>query len=498
MGDDIENIKTTAEDLAIERAEQHFADPSALNMQFLQSTLNSSEFDGLSAGTGFSTASVKGLLPSSSSSSSSFAGLSPAFSGAGLLSAVAAADMGGFSSAMGMTAQVASAAPVTFGKSNIGESAVLAGLGNKALADSAVLPNIYSSLKPVANIDGPEVPVSAEFTQLMAMLEGGGAGVNPEDALMSLIAGIGSKPSAENLQAAIDAVVEQIGLLNNTFDPIFDGLSGEVQNQVASQNDMAGTDLGLSILDDAGVVSTTLSDLLGSLDVGSNPQLGSLLNLDSTFDGIASLVGSLPEVDLTPITTPVTDIVGGVVDGITDITNPITDPIIDPITDVITDITDPITDVITDITNPIIDPITDVITDITNPIIDPITDVITDITNPITDPIIDPITDVITDITNPITDPIIDPITDVITDITNPVVEVIDPILDPVTDLIDPVIDPILDLIPDVGLLSGLSSSSSSDSDGGLLGSLSSGISSTAGSEGGVLDGLFGPQDQTK
>jgi len=116
MGDDIQNIKNTAEDLAVERAEQQLADPSALNMQFLQSTLNTSEFEGLSAHSGFPGAAAKSQLHQSNQSSGSFSGLSPAYSGAGLLGAVGAADLSGASSAMGMAAQVASAAPVTFGK----------------------------------------------------------------------------------------------------------------------------------------------------------------------------------------------------------------------------------------------------------------------------------------------------------------------------------------------------------------------------------------------
>ena len=466
MGDDIQNIKTTAEDLAVERAEQQLADPSALNMQFLQSTLNSTEFDGLSAGSSFFTASAKGTIPNSSQAGSGFGGLSPAFSGAGLLGAVAAADMSSASSALGMAAQVASAAPVTFGKRDVGESATLAGLGNKALAEPNDLSNFINKstlLKPVANADGSLVPVSAEFTQLMAMLEGNGNGVNADDALMSLIDGLGQNPSAENLQAAIDAVLDQISLLSGTFDSVFDGLDGEVQSMLGSQNGLPSTDLGLSIRDDAGEVSMTISDLLGSVDVVSNPQIDSLLNLDSTFDEIVSLIDSLPELDLAPIT----------------------EPILDPITDVVDDVVD-------DVVEPILDPV-----------VDPITDVVDDVVEPILDPVVDPITDVVDDVVEPILDPVVDPITDVVDDVVDDVVEpildpVIDPILDPITDISDPLLDPILDPITDGGLLSGLSSSSNSDSDIGLLDSLSSGISSSAGSEGGSLDGLLGSLDQNK
>ena len=447
MGDDIQNIKNTAEDLAVERAEQQLADPSALNMQFLQSTLNTSEFEGLSAHSGFPGAAAKSQLHQSNQSSGGFSGLSPAYSGAGLLGAVAAADLSGASSAMGMAAQVASAAPVTFGKTAVGESASLAALGNRALSQPADLSKIsdFPLLKPVANADGSMVPMSAEFAQLMAMLEGSG-GINPDDALNSLISGLGGNPSPESLQTAIDAVLDQINLLNTTFEPVFDNLSGDVQNQFATQNGLPTGDLGLNIFEDAGEVSTVLTDLLGTINVGANPQLDSLLNLDSTFDDIASLVGSLPDLDLSPVTDPIADIVGGITDGIGGITDPVTD-IVD--------------DVVGGITNPVVDPIVDVITDVTNPVVDPIVDVITDVTNPVVNPIVDPI-------------------------------------LDPVTDVTDPLLEPILDpIVGGGGLLSGLTSSPS-ESDSGLLDSLSSGISSSAGSEGGALDGLLGSLDQTK
>jgi hypothetical protein len=470
MGDDIQNMKSTAEDRAVERAEQQLADPSALNMQFLQSTLNTSEFDGLSANSGFPGSAAKSQLHQSNPSGGGFSGLSPAYSGAGLLGAVAAADLSGASSAMGMAAQVASAAPVTFGKTTVGESASLAGLGNKALSQPTDLSKVsdFTLLKPVANPDGSLVPVSAEFAQLMAMLEGGG-GINPDDALNSLIGSLGQNPSPESLQTAIDAVLDQINLLNTTFEPVFDNLSGDVQNQFAAQNGLPSSDLGLSIFEDAGEVSTVLTDLLGTINVGANPQLDSLLNLDSTFDDIASLVGSLPDLDLSPVTDPVTDIVGGITDPVTDIVDDVVGGITDPVVD-------PIVDVITDVTDPVVDPIVDVITDVTDPVVDPIVDVITDVT----DPVVDPIVDVITDVTDPIVDPIVDPI------------------LDPVTDITDPLLEPILDPITGGGgLLSGLSSSSG-ESDSGLLDSLSSGISSSAGSEGGALDGLLGSLDQNK
>ncbi|MFN7506124.1 MAG: hypothetical protein ACK5Q1_11260, partial [Limnobacter sp.] len=263
MGDDIQNTRKTAEDLAVERAEQQLADPSAVNMQFLQSTLNTSEFDGMGANTGFAGSSAKSQFSSSSQQGGSFSGLSPAYSGAGLLGAVSAVDIGGASSAMGIAAQAASAAPVTFGKAAVGESASLAGLGNKALTQPAELSKTLELplLKPVANADGSMVPISPEFAQLMAMLEGSG-GMNPNDALNSLIGGLSQSPSPESLQTAIDAVLDQISLLNTTFEPVFDNLGSDVQNQVSAQTEMPSADLGLSIFEDAGEVSSTLTDLL--------------------------------------------------------------------------------------------------------------------------------------------------------------------------------------------------------------------------------------------
>lgn len=365
MGDDIQNTKATAEDLAIEREEQQLADPSAANMQFLQSTLVNNEFDGLGASTGFFNASAKPSISSPGHSGSGFSGLSPAYSGAGLLGAVAAADMGGASSAMGIASHVASAAPVTFGKETVGESATLAALGDKALAQQTADSN-SALLKPLANADGSMVPLSPEFSQLLAMLEGSDS-VNPDDALLGLVGGLGQIPGSENLQVAIDVVLEKINLLNSTFEPVFDGLAGEVQSQVGVQNALSSTDLGFSILDSADDVSTTLSDLLGSVDVVSNPQIDSLLSLGSTLDDVVSLVGSLPELDLSPITDPVLDVVDGVVD-------PILDPVLDPITDVTDPVIDPIVDVITDITDPVTDPVTDVIEPVIDPILDPIID----------------------------------------------------------------------------------------------------------------------------
>ncbi len=457
MGDDIQNMKSTAEDRAVERAEQQLADPSALNMQFLQSTLNTSEFDGLSANSGFPGSAAKSQLHQSNPSGGGFSGLSPAYSGAGLLGAVAAADLSGASSAMGMAAQVASAAPVTFGKTTVGESASLAGLGNKALSQPADLSKIsdFPLLKPVANADGSMVPMSAEFAQLMAMLEGSG-GINPDDALNSLISGLGQNPNPESLQTAIDAVLDQINLLNTTFEPVFDNLSGDVQNQFATQNSMPTGDLGLSIFEDAGEVSTVLTDLLGTIDVVANPQLDSLLNLDSTIDDIVSLVGSLPDLDLSPVTDPITEIVGGITDGIGGITDPVTG-IVD---DGVGGVTDPVTGIVDDGVGGVTDPVTGIVDDVVGGVTDPVTGIVDDVAGGVTDGVID---------------------------VTNPVVDVI-------TDVTDPLLDPVLG---DGGLLSGLSSSSS-ESDSGLLDSLSSGISSSAGAEGGALDSLLGSLDQNK
>jgi len=519
MGDNIQDTKASDEDLAVENAEKQLSDPSALNMQFLQSTLTNSVFDTTASATGLQDGVAKFSGSQFQASPAALSGLSPAYSGAGLFSAVSAASLGGASSAMGMTSQVASAAPVTFGKTTVGESANLNALGNKALAQPTDLSKLLDQgplFKPVANADGSLVPLAPEFSQLLAMLEGGANGVNSNDALASLIKSMGDNPSAENLDAAIEAILGQINLLDSTFAPVFDGLSGEIVNQQAIQNGLPSVDLGLSIRDAAGEVSSSLGELLGPISGADNLLQSSLLNLGSAFDNISSLIGSLPDLDTTPVLDPVTDIIGGITDPITDIVDGIADPItdivdgiIDPITDVVDGITDPITDIVDGITDPItdvVDGITDPITDIVDGITDPITDIVDGITDPITDVvdgITDPITDVVDGITDPITDVvdgITDPITDVVDGITDPITDVVDGITEPITDIIDGITGPLTDpLLGDGGLLSGLTNGSSGDPDSGLLGSLSSGISSSAGSDnGGGLGGLLSSLDPNR
>lgn len=491
MGNDSQNTGFSAEDWAIEQAEQSFSNPAADNMQFLQSTLNAGEFESLGASSSYFNASTKSSPATSNSFGSSFPGLSPAYSSAGLLGAVAATDMAGLTSAMGMAAQIATAAPVTFGKSAVGDSAVLAAAGDKAL--SLVPLNLQDSMPLTKGAVDPNInSMSSSFMEANPVLSGfnGVPDVfESNDALMSLMAGLGQNPSPDDLQTAIDAISDQINLLNTTFDPIFEGLAGEIESQIAVQDGLSSTDLGVSIFDDAGSVSSTLTDLIGSIDVANNPQLGSLLNLDSTFDNISNLVGSLPDLDLSPVINPITDIVGGITDPITDIVGGITDPV----TDIVGGITDPVTDIVGGITDPV--------TDIVGGITDPVTDIVGGITDPVTD-IVDGITDPITDIVGGITDPV----TDIVGGITEPVTDIVGGITDPVTDIVggitDPVTDPIIDivdgLLPDLGLLSGLSNSPEGADGGDLLGLSNNGISSNAGAEGGALDGILGSLDLNK
>ncbi len=482
MGNDSQNTKFSAEDWAIELAEQGFSNPAADNMQFLQSTLNSTGSESVgAASSGYFSTSAKSLPNTSHPFGNSFSGLAPAYSGAGLLGAVAVTDMAGLGSAMAMAAQVATAAPVTFGKNAVGDSALLSSVGDKAnmlidpldLQDSLPLTQAAmdsNSNSPVSNW----MDTNAVFFGFNSLSDA----PDSTDALMSLIAALGQNPSPENLQAAIDAVSDQIALLNSTFDPVFEGLDGEIQSQIAAQEGLSSTDLGVSIFDDAGSVSSTLSDLIGSIDVANNPQLSSLLNMDSTFDNISTLVGSLPDLDLSPVINPITDIVGGITDPITDIVGGITDPI----TDIVGGVTDPITDIVGGVTDPI--------TDIVGGITDPITDIVGGITDPITD-IVGGITDPITDIVGGVTDPI----TDIVGGVTDPITDIVGGITDPIT---EPVIDIVDGLLPDLGLLSGLSTGGESADGNDLLGLSNSGISSTAGTEGGALDGLLGALDPNK
>jgi hypothetical protein len=457
MGNDTFNTSLNAEDRAIEQAEQGFSNPAADNMQFLQSTLEVMASESVGASSSYFNTTSKPSSTTSNSFGNSFPGLSPAYSGAGLLGAVAATDMAGLTSAMGMAAQVATTAPVVFGKNAVGDSAVLAATGNRTIATATSLSDQNSLQFSKANVDQNTNSFLSNEIAAYSVFPGNDEfpdASDSNDSLMSLIAGLGQNPTSENLQAAMDAISDQIELLNTTFGPVFDGLSGEIQSQIAVQDNLSSTDLGMSIFDDAGSVSSTLTDLIGSIDVANNPQLANLLNLDSTFDNISSLVGSLPDLDLSPVTNPVIDIVGG-----------ITEPIIDPITDIVGGITEPI-----------IDPITDIVGGITEPIIDPITDIVGGITEPIIDPI--------TDIVGGITEPIIDPITDIVGGITEPITE-------PILDVVD-------GLLPDLGLLSGLSSSGVNADGNDLLGSSNNGISSNAGADSGALNSLLGAFDPNK
>ena len=540
MGNDTQNASIHAEDLAIERAEQGFSNPAADNMQFLQSTLDATVLESAGASSSYFNAPSKSSATIPNNFGNSFPGLSPAYSGAGLLGAVAATDMAGLTSAMGMTAQVATAAPVVFGKNTVSDSSVLSSLSGKATSTIDPLNLQDNPLVSKAAVDTSTWPNSIEADSLLAGFSGLPDALDANAELMNLIAGLGQNASPENVQAAIDAISDQIALLNTTFAPIFEGFSESVQGQIASQDGLSSTDLGVSIFDDAGSVSNTLTDLIGSIDVANNPQLGSLLNLDSNFDNISSLIGSLPDLDLTPvsspiadivdvITDPITDIVGGITDPVTDIVGGITDPvtdivggITDPITDIVGGITDPVTDIVGGITDPvtdivggITDPVTDIVGGITDPvtdivggITDPVTDIVGGITDPVTDivgGITDPVTDIVGGITDPVTDivgGITDPVTDIVGGITDPVTDIVGGITEPVTDIVGGITDPVTDivdgLLPDLGLLSGLSTSGDGSDGSDLLDLSNSGISSNAGSEGGALGGLLGVLDLNK
>ena len=412
-----DNISTenAAEESAIKAAEGQLGLPSAPNMQFLQSTLPGPDF----------------RAP------------------------------GDIFSALAMASQAAAAAPASFGKYEVGQAAVLAGLGDKALANPPVEAypvDSESLLKPVDRLDTNEVDPLGHLNNIVTELDAKDGPI-PGDALVSLMANLDSAPDPDDLNAAIQAVSDQIGLLNEIFMPILDGLNADVQSEKTLLNTLPTPDLGLSIMDDTGELSTSLTDLLGTVDIISNPQIDSLLSLDSTFEEIVSLVGSLPELDLTSITEPV-------VDSVLEVTEPLIETIdsaIEPVVDTLVELTEPVLDVLTETT----DQLVDAVVEVTEPLIDTVSTVL--------EPVIEPLTD--------LTEPVVETL-----------VETTEPILDTIEDLSEPLLEP----VSEIGLLSGLTSSSSTNDETGLLDTSSSGISSTAGADDSSLSSLLGALDPTK
>lgn len=412
-----DNISTenAAEESAIKAAEGQLGLPSAPNMQFLQSTLPGPDF----------------RAP------------------------------GDIFSALAMASQAAAAAPASFGKYEVGQAAVLAGLGDKALANPPVEAypvDSESLLKPVDRLDTNEVYLLGQIDKIATELDAKDGPI-PGDALVSLMANLDSAPDPDDLNAAIQAVSDQIGLLNEIFMPILDGLNADVRSEKTLLNTLPTPDLGLSIMDDTGELSTSLTDLLGTVDIISNPQIDSLLSLDSTFEEIVSLVGSLPELDLTSITEPV-------VDSVLEVTEPLIETIdsaIEPVVDTLVELTEPVLDVLTETT----DQLVDAVVEVTEPLVDTVSTVLEPLTEPLTD----------------LTEPVVETL-----------VETTEPILDTIEDLSEPLLEP----VSEIGLLSGLTSSSSTNDETGLLDTSSSGISSTAGADDSSLSGLLGALDPTK
>ena len=412
-----DNISTenAAEESAIKAAEGQLGLPSAPNMQFLQSTLPGPDF----------------RAP------------------------------GDIFSALAMASQAAAAAPASFGKYEVGQAAVLAGLGDKALANPPVEAypvDSESLLKPVDRLDTNEVYLLGQIDKIATELDAKDGPI-PGDALVSLMANLDSAPDPDDLNAAIQAVSDQIGLLNEIFMPILDGLNADVRSEKTLLNTLPTPDLGLSIMDDTGELSTSLTDLLGTVDIISNPQIDSLLSLDSTFEEIVSLVGSLPELDLTSITEPV-------VDSVLEVTEPLIETIdsaIEPVVDTLVELTEPVLDVLTETTDQLVDAVVEV-----------------------TEPLVDTVSTVL------------EPLTEPLTDLTEPVVETLVETTEPILDTIEDLSEPLLETVSEIGLLSGLTSSSSTNDESGLLDTLSSGISSTAGADDSSLSGLLGALDPTK
>jgi hypothetical protein len=338
MGDQHQNTASTPEELAIERAEQRLSDPSAQNMQFLQSSVGE-----IPSGVGQPLSPLPDGIQrmGSGAPSSSNPGSTAYHSGAGLFGAVAAADLASAGSAMGVAAQVASAAPSAFGKDGVSPAVELT---QTSFVKTTAVETVSNDVPAArATVNQPYVPTAQEFQHLQNLIESNAGSDISNEALMSLLGAPGQEPDAASLQAAIDAVTDQLALLNDTFSAVFDGLDVDVAANRATLSDLSSTDLGVTILSDASSVSASLNDLLGTSNLSANPQLGSLLNLGSTVDDVVSLVGSLPDLDPTPpgsnltiepivepIVEPITDIVGGVLDPITE---PIVEPIVEPVID---------------------------------------------------------------------------------------------------------------------------------------------------------------------
>lgn len=426
MKQDNTSTENAAEERAIKAAEGQLVLPSAPNMQLLESTLPGPDFR----------------------------------------------TPGDIFSATAMVSQAAAAAPASFGKYEVGQAAVLAGLGDKALVnspDEAYPVDSEVLLKPLTGLDANEMDLLGQLNNFVTELDAKD-GPTPGDALVSLMANLDSAPDPDNLTAAIQSVADQIGLLNEIFMPILDGLNADVQSEKTFLNTLPTPDLGLSIVDDAGELSTSLTDLLGTVDIISSPQIDSLLSLDSTFEEIVSLVGSLPELDLTSITDPVIDVIGEITEPVVDAVLEVIEPLIETIDSAI----EPVVDTLVELTEPVLD----VLSETTDQLVAAVVEV--------TEPLIDTVSTVL--------EPVIEPLTD----LTEPVVETLVETTEPILDTIEDLSEPLLETVSEIGLLSGLTSSSSTNDEAGLLDTLSSGISSTAGADDSSLSGLLGALDPTK
>lgn len=393
MKQDNMDTEVAAEENAIKTAEGQLGLPSAQNMQLLQSTLPGPDFR--APGDTFSAAAI--------------------------------------------TTQAAAAAPASFGKQEVGQGAVLAGLGDKAMAVSPDLPsqaNSGSILESVVDPHAKHMGLSDLPNHNVTAIDAREAPL-PGDALVYLMANLDAAPNHDDLTAAIQAVGEQIGLLNEIFLPILDGLNADVQSEMTLLNTLPTPDLGLSMKDDAGELTTTLSDLLGTIDVISSPQIDSLLSLGGTFEEIVSLVGSLPELDLSPA--------------------------LDSVVGAISDITEPVVDAIVDAAEPLIESI---------------------------DSAIEPVVETLVELT--------EPVLNVLTETTVPLDDTVSTVTEPLLDTIEDLSEPLLETVSEIGLLSGITSTSSTDDEASLLETLSSGISSTAGSDDSALGGLPGVLDPNK
>jgi len=348
-------------DSSIESAERELSQPGSEGMRILQSVVADNLPTPAYEASGLSTAAQK---ISQSNSGTVSSGLPSGFlpGGSSALSAVSAgiSNASSASSAIGLTAQAAAAAPVALGK----EAAAVAN-ANAAAVRMADKPADLAKDLPAADkllLKAQEIQDNPEFQQLQAMLSSNGLTPAESQMLSDLIQGLSTTAgSPENVDVAIQLVTEQISALTAAFDPYMENLSADIQSSVNELSALAGTDLGVIILESTESLANGLSGelsngLTGNL-AGSN--LGQTLSdVGATLDDVLGLVGGLPDgVSSTDNSTGGLDVLTPIVDSVVDsVVTPIADPIVDAVVD-------PVTDVVDTVVEPVVTPIVDTVVD---------------------------------------------------------------------------------------------------------------------------------------